>query len=200
MNILLENSDEVATELEKKNDEYLEYLDKHINGVITAFKNFFVPLAINSDESITVGKYSNAEFVRAIKVKALSIDKHDLSKYNDLEFEPYRRHFYPTLEEQNADEDQKRAWEEGYDKAWEHHYEHNSHHIEYWYDHKNSIPHDMDLESIIEMICDWISMAYYFDNGIDEWWNNQEECKKERSMMTPETINIVNDIYKIIKK
>ena len=74
------------------------------------------------------------------------------------------------------------------------------HHIEYWYDFKTSTPKDMDLESIIEMICDWTSLAYYFGSSMESWWRDQKECAKERSMMTEYTIQIVNDIYDIITK
>lgn len=197
MDLLLEQ-DNFDTELEMKNNEYLEYLDKHISGVIKAFKQYFVPLVNRKD--LSVGKYSNDEFVYAIKKAALTIDKHDLSKYNDMEFYPYRRYYYPTIKEKNEDEEFHGIVEDNFEKAFKHHYEHNNHHIEYWYDFQNNIAKDMDLSSIIEMICDWISMAYYFNSPFDSWWNNQKESEKERSMMTPETIGIVNDIYDILRK
>ena len=198
MELILENNETLDNELEEMTKKYMDYLDQHINGVINAFKLYFVPLVNNTD--ISVGDYSNKDFITAIKKKALSIDKHDLSKYNDLEFYPYRRHFDPTTSEENEDEEKKAIAEENYENAWKHHYEHNSHHIEYWYDWKNSIAIDMPLEDIIEMICDWISMANYFNNPIDKWWKDQKESEKERSMMTPETVNIVNQIYDIIMK
>ena len=198
MTIILNENNELDTELENNTKQYMDYLEKHITGVIKAFDIYFKPLL--TDTTIAVGDYSNEDFRKAIENKAKSIDKHDLSKYNDLEFYPYRRHYYPTTEEKNEDDDQQRIAEEKYEAAWKHHYEHNSHHIEYWYDWKNSIPIDMPLEDIIEMLCDWISMSYIFNNPIDKWWKEQKDCLDERSMMTPETINIVNQIYDIITK
>ena len=198
MELLLENNSTMSTELEENTKQYMDYLEKHISGVKEAFKLYFIPLVNNTD--ISVGDFSNKDLIDAIKRKALSIDKHDLSKYNDLEFYPYRRHFYPTIDEQNEDEDKQKIADENYENAWKHHYEHNSHHIEYWYDWKNSIQKDMPLEDIIEMLCDWISLANIFNNPIDKWWKDQVDCVEERSMMTPETINIVNQLYDIIMK
>ena len=199
MNILLENNAKPdLSELEQMTQKYLDYLEAHISGVVIAFKKYFIPLV--NDKTITVGNYSNEDFIKAIKTKALSINNHDLSKYNDLEFYPYRRYYYPTQEEENEDDEKKRIAEEKYEEARKHHYEHNSHHIEYYYDHIHNIPKDMKLEDIIEMICDWISLSYYFGNGIDQWWKEQKDCLDERAMMTPETIGIVDDIYAIITK
>ncbi len=199
MDLIREQSEEFDTELEYKTNEYMKYLDNHINGVITAFKKYFVPLVAKGN-LYKVANYSSDEFILAIKKTALRIDKHDLSKYNDLEFYPYRRYYYPTLKESNNTDEDQQTVEENFEKAFKHHYEHNSHHIEYWFDFANNIPKDMDLESIIEMICDWISMAYYFDSPIDSWWNDQKESEKERSMMTPNTIAAVNDIFAILTK
>lgn len=198
MNIILEQGEQISTELEQKTQEYMNYLQNHIDGVIKAYKTYFLPLVNNKD--ISVGDFSNQDLITAIKKAALLVDKHDLSKYNDLEFYPYRRHFYPTIEENSEDEDRQQIAEIRYEEAWKHHYEHNMHHIEYWYDWSNSTPRDMPLENIIEMICDWISMSYYFNEPIDKWWKNVYESEKERSMMTSETIGIVDELFDIIQK
>ena len=198
MNIILEQNEEMDTELEQKTQEYMDYLDKHINGVIKAYKTYFLPLINN--KNISVGDFSNQDLITAIKKAALLVDKHDLSKYNDLEFYPYRRHFYPTTAEKSEDDEKQQLAELKYEEAWKHHYEHNMHHIEYWYDWKNSTPRDMPLECIIEMLCDWISMSYIFDQPIDKWWKDVNECEEERSMMTQETIGIVDELYSIITK
>lgn len=198
MELVLHENEALSTELEQKTQEYMNYLEKHISGVILAFKKYFLPLINNTE--VKVGDYSNQDFILAIKKKALSIDKHDLSKYNDLEFYPYRRHYYPTTSELSEDDEKQRVAEEEYTKAWKHHYEHNMHHIEYWYDWVNSIPKDMPLENIIEMMCDWISLAYIYNEPIDKWWKDKKDSVDERSKMTPETINIVDQIYDIITK
>lgn len=197
MDLVFEQADTFDTDMEMKTGQYMDYLEEHIGGVVLAYRKYFYPLI--NDKTIRVGKYSNEDFINAIKANITSIEKHDLSKYNDLEFYPYRRHFYPTIKEENAEQEQKIAWEEEYDKAWQHHYQNNKHHIEFWYDWQNGITKDMDLASIIEMICDWISMSYITDSPIRDWWDSSES-DKERSMMTPETIAIVNQIFDIITK
>lgn len=199
MNLVYEQADIVDTDLEMKIQEYMDYLNNHITGVIDSFKKYFVPLVNRDDLPVTIGKYSKDDFIYAIKKCALTINNHDLSKYNDLEFYPYRRHWHPTIKEENEDEERQQVNEEQYEKAWQHHYEHNNHHIQYWYDFKNSIAHDMDLSAIVEMICDWISMSIIKNNPtIDNWWNT--DADKERSMMTPDTINTVNDIFALLTK
>ena len=196
MKMILEQN-ETNTELEQNTQKYMDYLEKHITGVVVAFKKYFLPLVDNYKDSL--GIYSNSEFILAIKTKALSIDKHDLSKYNDIEFYPYRQHFYPTSEEEAASDEQKKIWDEKYEEAWKHHYRNNPHHIEYWYDWDNSIAKDMDLPSIIEMMCDWFSMDQIYPKPeIDTWWRT--EAEEERSMMTAETINTVDELYKLFMK
>lgn len=197
MRLLLENGEGISSELEKNTQAYMDYLEKHISGAVKAFKDYFLPLVDTYKDGI--GNYGNNEFILAIKNKALSIDKHDLSKYNDIEFYPYRQHFYPTEEEKNASDEEKQIIDEKYEEAWKHHYRNNSHHIEYWYDWENRIAKDMDLPSIIEMMCDWFSMGQIYPKpSIDYWWRN--EAEEERSMMTAETIYTVDELYKLFMK
>ena len=57
----------------------------------------------------------------------------------------------------------------------------------------------MDLPSIIEMMCDWLSMDQIYPKPeIDTWWRT--EAEEERSMMTAETINTVDELYKLFMK
>lgn len=197
MNIILEQNEEMDTELEQKTQEYMDYLDKHINGVIKAYKTYFLPLINN--KNISVGDFSNQDLITAIKKAALLVDKHDLSKYNDMEFYPYRRHWHPTVKEESEDDDRQQVAEEQYEKAWQHHYEHNNHHVQHWYDFNNSMTKDIPLECVVEMICDWISMSIIKNNPtIDYWWKT--DADKERSMMTVDTIATINDIYTLLTK
>ena len=197
MNIILEQNEEMNDELEVNNKKYMDYLEKHITGVVEAFKKYFLPLVNSYKEGLSL--YTNHEFILAIKTAAISIDKHDLSKYNDIEWYPYRRHYYPTVAEQNCSEEEARVEEESFEKAWKHHYENNMHHIEYWYDFSTKTAKNMPLTSIVEMMCDWFSMDQIYPKPeMDYWWNN--EAEEERSMMTEDTISTVNEIYKIFKK
>lgn len=77
------------------------------------------------------------------------INTHDLSKYRDEEFDPYRLHWYPEAGEAPD--------EEGYNRAWEHHVANNPHHYLYWKG--KEFDTEKDLPYLIEMICDWQSVS-----------------------------------------
>ena len=199
MDLIHESTDIVDTDLELKIKEYMDYLNQHITRVIDEFKKYFVPLVTSDELPANIGKYTKDDFIYAIKKCALTIDKHDLSKYNDMEFYPYRRHWHPTVKEESEDDDRQQVAEEQYEKAWQHHYEHNNHHVQHWYDFNNSMTKDIPLECVVEMICDWISMSIIKNNPtIDYWWKT--DADKERSMMTVDTIAAINDIYTLLTK
>lgn len=200
--IILEQDIQESNEYTEKVQEYLDYIDNHVRYVKESYDNYFKLLPYN--ETLTVGNLTHEEFVDAIKKAKEHVENHDASKYDDIEFYPYRRHFHKTIAEKELDAENIESdneEKENFKKAFEHHYQNNPHHIQYWYDFENAIPKDMTVDYIIEMICDWISMSIIFNNAsISSWWEDQNESAKERSMMTPETINIINEIYDIIKK
>ena len=98
----------------QKREEYMAYIDEHINNVKKAFKLFS-----------SIDWRNNPEIQEAIKETIVEIESHDSSKYSEEEFEYYRMHFYPINDEE------KEMSEEMFDKAWEHHYLNNPHHWNY---------------------------------------------------------------------
>ena len=124
--IIIGNSYEDSEDFIKQCDEYKKYIDLHKANVIKAFVKIFREKTYNS-ESINI---SNDEWKEAIKKVSYDIKYHDESKYEDEEFYPYRRHFYPTAKEKIQED--KIEDEESFDNAWKHHYLNNDHHPHYY--------------------------------------------------------------------
>ena len=84
--------------------------------------------------------------------------------------------------------------EEEYSKAWVHHYTVNDHHPEHWYDFSTNTAKDMSLRAILHMLCDWESFHIANPKGEDtiDWWMNK--AQKERKVMSPRTIAIVDEL------
>ena len=182
-----------SLEKNKKQKEYLDYIAEHRFNVLKAFNMFFIPL-LNQEESFHFkSQISDEEFKEAIKICAVNILDHDASKYGDDEFDGYREKYYPTSVEK-AREDFEKQSQERAEKAWESHYTNNPHHPLYWKDDVNGGYKDMQLEYIIEMICDWASFS--LKNGdigeLYKWY--RDEAGKEKSQMTDKTRLIVEEL------
>ncbi|MBR6289349.1 MAG: hypothetical protein IKR19_08440 [Acholeplasmatales bacterium] len=181
-----------------KEREYLDYINEHIQNVIMMYKEEFYPFLdpVNEDLIIPNEYFSTEEFKNAIKELSETIAEHDESKYTDEEFNPYRRHFHPTLAEEMEEDQQSQL--DAFQEAWKHHYMNNPHHPQYWYDEETQTSRDMNLRSIIEMICDWDAMSYKFNQNTIEWYKTKAD--KEKKAMTERTRAITELIlYKILK-
>lgn len=127
-----------------------------------------------------------------------NIDNHDLSKImSPDEFDGYADYHFPNTN----DKEKLKAIKEVYEKARVHHQNSNKHHSEYWVkiDDDGSIkPLDMDMLSIVEMICDWWSFNWSKDdlNGIFDWYDS----KKNDIILSPQTKRTVERILDGIKK
>lgn len=91
--------------------------------------------------------------------------KHDDSKFSDQEFHQYRKNWQPTSFEK-TDEDE-------YEMAKEHHIKNNSHHWEHWVNEDGTV-REMDLNSLIELLCDWTTMSIFDGNKIMEFYKQNE--------------------------
>ena len=57
----------------------------------------------------------------------------------------------------------------------------------------------MSLKAIIEMICDWESMALKFDSDTIKWY--EEEAEDEKKCMSTNTKQIVEELlYNVLHK
>ena len=173
--------------VDEKKNVYMKYLKTHIGNVVKAYNEYMIPL---------MNRTKDSELKEAIIRAGQRTQYHDLSKYEPVEFEAYRRHWYPTEFEKNDPkfEDVTKVL---YDAAWEHHHQNNEHHPEYWGLDKQP-PEDMPLDCIIEMFCDWLSMGMYYNSSTREWWNSDKTQKNEASYMTPKTKEWVETIFELI--
>lgn len=194
-NIITESVEELidkdeSLEKNKKQKEYIDYIENHRLNVQKAFNLFFLPLL--DKENLLLNTVSDEELKEGIKKCAVNIIDHDASKYSDDEFDGYREKYYPTSREK-ADEDFQEKVNERSEKAWESHYHNNPHHPLYWKDESTGEFKDMQLEYIIEMICDWASFS--LDKGdIKELYTWYASADKEKSQMTDKTRLITEEL------
>lgn len=147
--------------------QYLDYMNKHVNGVREAFDTIMYP-AIKDDIDDTM----------LSKIKDL-IDHHDESKYSEEEWVPYRDRFYGH---------QKDFDHAAFDRAWNHHQKCNPHHWNYWVlindvDEPQLSAQEMPFEYIVELLCDWYSAGQYYGNTPSMWY---DKCK-DKMILHPNT-------------
>jgi len=198
-----------------KCSEYMNYINEHIDNVNKAF----IKLFRNPEKEVKIDGYNDQELSEILDILEKEVENHDASKFTDKEFEPYRKRFSPTKKEIEAyreDIDLEQFMVEDYNDAWFHHYTRNPHHPKFW---KNTfikesgkygnplkwsvltVPADMSIEmdivSILHMICDWEAMSMKFGGSTIEWYNTKS--KEEREDMSPVTRmklkNILESIY-----
>lgn len=154
--------------------KYKDYVIFHIQNVEDAFHRLIEPLK---------GFYGK-DVDTAIDLCELNVPLHDLSKFSKFEFDPYRKHHDPLPLEKGKFEDE-------YEQAKQHHYSVNPHHPIYW-----GPDRDMPLEYIFEMLCDWSSVAKYYDSSVIDFWDN--DAKKEKESLSPKTREQVDYWFDLI--
>ena len=183
----------------EKCDEYMDYINNHRDRVKSAYKKYF-----EGKLEFILDGYDPSEISMIEKILPSQIENHDMSKYSDLEFEPYRAYRYPTDDEKEAmanDEFLAKLVEEKFIDAMNHHRKVNPHHPYYylWIDDNGcSITYkpresalDMPVPAVIEMICDWAS----FDEEFDYLkWYVTKDAEDVRTIMTDNTKKIVESI------
>ena len=137
-----------------EDEAYLAYIDEHRNNVRQAFFKFGKPICLCL--SLVNGEYD---------ILQRHVNRHDVSKYNEEEFQGYRQWFFPK-EGETKDKDM-------FQKAWKHHYETNQHHWEYFLN--NGKPKEMPPLCIAEMLLDWIAMSMKFRNSPLKWYRENQD-------------------------
>lgn len=155
-------------DISTKRKEYLDYINKHIDTVKEMFNLY--------------GEYLCEKLYIDIDKLSMLVYKHDKSKFSEEEFEPYRKHFYPSVGEECSEDD--------FDKAWEHHKNNNPHHEDYWHDRNMFMPNIY----IAEMLLDWAAMSRQFNNSIVEFYNKN---KTNKGFSSKECEIIESVIYKM---
>lgn len=156
----------------QKQEEYRKYIEEHRKFVKQAFENLLKSNILQLDAG-------DLEQLR------IEIENHDMSKYDEEEFEPYRKHFYPCSFE-NANDTKAE-----FDKAKEHHFLANNHHPQHP-DRKIKV----DRISVVHNILDWIAMSYKFGDYV---WDFYEQSKIGEQFSSKEK-EMVENIILLIKK
>jgi hypothetical protein len=149
---------------EQSKEIYKKYIDDHRANVKKAWDMFRIKLKGY--------KYLDNDFItNAIDTH---INNHDLSKYGEDEFEPYRQKWYAY--------DGETTDEAIYESAWQHHKDNNPHHWEHWFNPKTQafkLPNYGEAEKftyLVEMLCDWIAMG--MKDGNDDamkWYQTNKD-------------------------
>lgn len=183
--------------------EYLKYIYNHVKNVR---KGYDILFGSKKYTKHPMG-ISPTEWNDTVIVLDRIVNKHDDSKYTEEEFEPYRRHFYPTKIEQEADEDAQKKAEEDYEAAWEHHYRVNDHHPEYWkyiddkgehIDTPNKVGSPMSLTAVMHMFCDWFAMDEFYKAKNHADWYRSDASKEERECLNPETKDLIREMFMLL--
>lgn len=113
---------------------------------------------------------------------------HDMSKFSPKEFKAYAKYFYgdygvklketyefneiPVNKAEESLQEEYNKCKLDFDYAWVHHYKHNKHHWDYWYDPITNTCEDMPYEYIKQMILDWTAMSMKFGDTPQEYYLN----------------------------
>lgn len=174
--------------------EYLDYLDKHIGGVITCWEDIMRPALEASEDEEILSRVNLDEI-------GLQVYNHDRSKYDDEEFSAYCNHWYPQDGSEVEHKSDKPQDDVAYNYAWSHHQHNNPHHSQYWLmvtDDGNIDALDIPLNYIMEMICDWSS--FHINNPEEqkasEWYKEHEDS----FIMSDNTREWIGRIFEICEE
>lgn len=142
---------------------YREYIDNHRQNVQKAW----AVIKSNSECMELISKNLLTTVESAIRLIDALIESHDLTKYDEPEFNAYRKNFYPLNEEE------KESNKAMFDVAWKHHYYNNLHHWNWWYETGNM--DNMKMPYVVEMICDWEGMGYKFGNNSKQYYEQNKD-------------------------
>ena len=174
--VLNENDD-----IKKKEEEYLDYINTHKANVKKAWD--------------IIKEFDNPYIQNNLYDLDRNIKDHDNSKYDDEEFEYYRKKYFPI-----NDDEANEVMDKIQDIFWLH-YSKNPHHWEYWLDENKELDytkHNEDnidntiMMAYIEMFCDWASFGLKQDNPreVRSWYINE----KPKMTLFPAEQEVLEDI------
>ena len=162
---------------------YDEYLAEHIGNVNRGLHWMLDNLPLTQEEKSAI-ETAMVEF------------RHDDSKYDTAEYDPYDQYFYGG--------NQSYAVKLAFDYAWLHHIHHNPHHWQYWVlleddPETGVVPFktlQIPLPYIFEMIADWWTFSWKNNNlfEIFDWYADH----RHKQYIHPESRMILENILKKI--
>ena len=175
-----------------KDQEYATYIKNHQKNIQIAFYEF-----VNHNHIYDLIDEYDID-LNNLEQRILN---HDESKWSNIEFYGYRQFYYPL--------DNELPSKILLDRAWIHHYSINDHHPEYWIINRkenNELilneewdklkSYEMSIESILEMLCDWIAMSLNFHSSLLTWYYSEGY----KYPFAEQTKEIVNKIIKFFKQ
>ena len=175
------NDPNISQEQKIQEEKYKKYIDNHKSKVIETWEE------LKKNKIIYEYIITQSESKDIIEIINKNISNHDNSKYEEEEWEPYRKRFYPINEEE------KNKSKKEFSKAWKHHKKNNTHHHEHWEEINQN--EKMPFYDVVEMCCDWISMSKVLGGTAINWYNQQKNIflgQKQKGW----TLFILNEYYK----
>ena len=172
---------QISSDQKTQETSYKEYIDNHKKNVVETWEELKNKKIIYD----YILKESQNEDI--INILDNNVKLHDNSKFEEEEWEPYRRFFYPVNKEE------KNSSRKEFHKAWGHHKKVNTHHHEHWEEINQN--DKMPFHDVVEMCCDWISMSKVFGGTALAWYYKQKNIflgKKQKEW----TLFILNEYYK----
>ena len=164
--------------------EYDDYLYDHITGVLRTWQELLSPALLDDEEKWGLNWLDIAE-ISAI------IEKHDESKYSDIEYHGYCNYFYPSPGFEKSEEDMN--------AAWLHHQHQNPHHPQHWVLHQDdgdTVVLDMPFEYICEMLCDWHSFSLKNpESTAYSWWTTN----RDKILVSDATAELIDELVVYLK-
>lgn len=157
-----------------KVQEYKDYIEEHKSNVAESWcriKKLFYP------NTLVFWDISEC-FMEGL------IEKHDISKYTEEEFEAYRQKFHPNEGEI--------VNEELFEKAWQHHLSENMHHWQSMQ--KDEWKSMFTIEYTMEMICDWLAMAKKFNEPHRAYY----EKNKDKIVLIDKQKELLEFVYNLL--
>ena len=161
--------------IEEQKEAYTKYIEGHRENVRLAYNAMITRCkSILLDEKIDLSQLET------------NVKNHDLSKYTEEEFGPYRKKFFPA--------DGEEVDKTEFYRAVYHHYTCNKHHWNHWIGQSK----EMDPIYVVEMTLDWIAMGMQFGNTALEYYeknkNNITLSKKAEDLF----YRLINKYYNLI--
>ena len=180
---ILKEDEENENMNNEREQQYLDYLTRHISNVQKAYAEFF-------KDNLLVDSNLDVEEIAELEKE---IENHDQSKYDKSnEWYQYLDNFYPISEED------KQANKDSYHQAWNHHQKTNPHHWQYWVlirDEGDVKPLPMPEIQVIHMLCDWRSFGYIDPTSTASHWYNTNQNKMLLHNETKKMIEYYLDLY-----
>lgn len=169
--------------IEEKTNDYIDYIATHKANVEKAWD--------------VIKTIDNPYIQNNLEVLDNNIKNHDQSKYDDEEFEWYRKKYYPV-----DDDEANEVMDKIQDIFWLH-YSKNPHHWEYWLDENKELDYskhsDEEIDNnvmiaYIEMLCDWASFGIKKGNPreVRTWYISE----KPKMTLFPAEQDVLEEILK----